>query len=80
MNGNVDDMIAGYRKTVDSVVEGKGEVSDIALYEMGVQWNPFCLQRVYKIIKVLHNGIIDNKALLIPLKRSIEGVRIDNDN
>ncbi len=80
MNGNVDDMVSGDRKAVHTVVERKGEVADITFHEMTVKLKPLCIRRACKIMEVLHNGIVDKIIALIPLKRSIKGVGIYDDN
>jgi hypothetical protein len=80
VNGNVNYVVPCHRKAVDPVVERKGEIADISEYEEIVIFKPLRIRRGYKITEVLYNGVADKISTLIPLKRSIEGIGIDDYN
>ena len=43
MDGDIDDVVAGNRKAVYPVVESKGEIAYIAVYEGSVKGKLYCI-------------------------------------
>ena len=79
MDGDVDYMVAGHGQPVYPVVEGKGEIPDIAVYESAIKLKPFCVCGACEIVEVFYDRVVYKEHVLIPLKRGIEGVGIDDD-
>ena len=81
MNGKICQMVAGYIKFVNPIIECKSKISDISVLERLVLKIPLmnlCFWRTYKIGKIFYYWIFNNNKFVVKNKRGFKCVWINN--
>src|SRR5271157_4759205 len=76
MYGYIDNMVPGQTESVEIIINGKGKITDIPVYEATVKRKTFCVRRSKKIVQIFDNWILTEKNVFIPLERSVKSIGV----